>query len=391
MKVAFVVQRCGVEVVGGAESLCLQVAQHMSKYWQVEILTTCALDYTTWANHFPSGIGKIGDVAVRRFPVEKERDRQLFDQLSAQLAAPNGTTTLDEQEKWMRAQGPDAPSLVKFIDESSSSYAAFVFFGYLYAATYFGLPKVADKAWLAPLGHDEWTIHLNLWNTFFALPAGFIFQTREEKYFLEQRFPELPLNGPVIGTGVDAPAHSRPEDFRAKYNLQQPFLLYVGRVDAAKGCDCLFTYYQQARSEGRIDYQLVVIGPEIMPVPFHNDIVYLGVVSIQEKWDAMAAADWLVAPSPHESLSLSLLEGWAVGLPAVVSAASEVLVGHCRESNGGLWYESYTEWCAIFAVTEGTTRQQLGKQGQQYVRERYTWNAVEAAYCKVGQAFSGAA
>ena len=55
LKVAFVVQRYGLEVNGGAELLCRQVAERMAKYWDVEILTTCAIDYMTWQNEYPPG------------------------------------------------------------------------------------------------------------------------------------------------------------------------------------------------------------------------------------------------------------------------------------------------------------------------------------------------
>jgi len=59
MKLAFVVQRCGKEIIGGAESLCLNLAKKLSNHFEIEILTTCSLDYMTWENHFPEGIGLI--------------------------------------------------------------------------------------------------------------------------------------------------------------------------------------------------------------------------------------------------------------------------------------------------------------------------------------------
>ena len=78
-KVAFIVQRCGREVNGVAESLCLMVAQRMAAHWRTEVLTTCALDYVNWTNHYPQGKEIIDGALVRRFPVEESRDVQKFN------------------------------------------------------------------------------------------------------------------------------------------------------------------------------------------------------------------------------------------------------------------------------------------------------------------------
>ena len=51
MKIAFVCQRYGNEVSGGAELHCRWIAEHMRKYMDVEVLTTRAFDYITWKDH----------------------------------------------------------------------------------------------------------------------------------------------------------------------------------------------------------------------------------------------------------------------------------------------------------------------------------------------------
>ena len=73
-RVAFVVQRCGLEVNGGAELHCRLVAERLDGAYDVEVLTTCAVDYMTWANHYPAGQQRIGKLRVRRFPVVRPRD-----------------------------------------------------------------------------------------------------------------------------------------------------------------------------------------------------------------------------------------------------------------------------------------------------------------------------
>src|SRR5438045_608252 len=205
MRIAFVVQRCGVEVNGGAEAHCLQVAQRMAGYWQTEVLTTCALDYMTWENRYPEGLEEVGDTVVRRFPVDAPRDVAAFNRLSEELHARQKSATLAEQETWMRAQGPMSTGLLNYLRTNVDSYDAFVFFGYLYASTYFGLPLVKGKAFLAPLAHDEWMIYFSMWDRFFALPKTLIFNSDSERQFLRERFPSISLGGPVIAVGLTSP------------------------------------------------------------------------------------------------------------------------------------------------------------------------------------------
>lgn len=380
LRVAFVVQRCGVEVNGGAELHCLQVAQRMARHWQTEILTTCALDYMSWENFYPGGVEQIGATVVRRFSVDQPRDVESFNRLSSALHAGQREATLAQQEDWMRSQGPVSTPLFDFLRAHEHSYDAFIFFGYLYATTYFGLPLVKDRAFLAPLAHEEWTIHLSMWDRLFALPKHFIFNSPAEEDFLRQRFPKHSLSGPVVGVGIEPPQRIQSADFKLRYNLKAPFLLYVGRIDESKGCSEMFEYFTRWKKERDTPHKLLLLGKEVMPVPFHDDIVHLGFVDDGQRWAAMKDCDWLIMPSLHESLSMVLLEAWSVGRPALVNGRCTVLTRHCQESHGGLWYTNFGEWCAALSNADDNTKRILGRQGQTYVQECYSWNRVEATY-----------
>jgi hypothetical protein len=77
-KIAFVVQRYGKNVNGGAEYHCRVLAEHMTKNFSVDVLTSCAMEYTPWDNYFDEGVENINNVNVHRFKVEKIRNHARF-------------------------------------------------------------------------------------------------------------------------------------------------------------------------------------------------------------------------------------------------------------------------------------------------------------------------
>ncbi|HEY4283919.1 MAG TPA: glycosyltransferase, partial [Chthoniobacterales bacterium] len=333
MKIGFVVQRCGREVNGGAELHCLQVAARMAAHWQTEVITTCALDYVTWQNWYSAGPEKIDGTTIRRFPVDHPRDPKTFDRVSAELIAKGAQATLADQENWMRAQGPVSTELLEYLKREREHYDAFIFFGYLYATTYFGLPIVRDRALLAPLTHDEWPVHFSMWDRFVSMPKAIIFNSPEEKEFFKKRFSVYKGDGPIIGVGFDEPQSADTAAFRKKYSLTDPFLLYLGRIDESKGCRELIDWFIRLRDNETVPRKLVLAGREIMPVSCHSDIINLGFVSEPEKWSALAACDWVINHSVYESLSMTILEGWLAQRPCLVNGKSDVLVGQCKRSN----------------------------------------------------------
>jgi glycosyltransferase involved in cell wall biosynthesis len=383
IRVAFIVPRCGLEVNGGAEVLCLKIAQRMSAYWRTEVLTTCALDYVTWENHYAPGVTRVAGVPVHRFRVEQPRDIHLFDRLADELRILKETASLAEQETWMRAQGPWSPDLATYVQESKGYYDAFFFLPYLYATTYFLLPLVQDKAYLLPLAHDEEPIYFSMWDRFFTLPRGFIFNTPEERDFLRTRFPTIDFAGPVVGVGVDPPQDCSAKRFRQKYKIDDPFLLYIGRIDPSKGCGQLFQYFITLRQRETCPRKLVLLGKATMSIPEHPDLVALGFVDEQSKWDALSACDLLVVPSLYESLSMVLLEAWSIGKPVLVNGSCEVLVGQCRRAQGGLWYREYEEFQVAIEYMSEDVRRRLGLQGKHFVQRSYSWTAIEEHYLNI--------
>jgi len=170
LKIAFVVQRYGLEVNGGAEFHCRLVAEHLSKYFDVEVLTTCAVDYITWKNDYPEGVETLNGVLVRRFPVDYERDLLKFNKFSEKIFG--NIHTCEDEVEWMKLQGPYSTKLLYYIKNTKDDYTYFIFFTYLYCTTFFGLPLVKEKALLVPTAHDEPPIYLSIFSSLFNNPQA---------------------------------------------------------------------------------------------------------------------------------------------------------------------------------------------------------------------------
>ncbi len=379
-RVAFVVARCGAGVIGGAERLCLETASHMAESWDVEILTTCATDYATWKNEYAPGLMMQGNVPVRRFPVDRLRDRATFDRLSAKLSQRPQDASAEDQAAWMAAQGPACSALSAYLEEHATSLDAVYFYSYLYATTYDNVQRVAAKAVLVSLAHDEWMLRLPMWNSMFESAQRVVCLTPEEEHLLASRFAPAQLRTSLIALGIDEAAPDIETGFADEFETAAPYALYVGRVDAAKNCAELVRDFIELATRGEPTIRLVLMGPVSMTLPDHPSLKVRGPVGENVKRRAMAQAAFVVVPSLFESLSLVALESWRQSTAVLVNGGSSVLVGQCRRSGGGVWYGNRAEFAAQYTTCLQGRAEALGRQGNIYVKERYRWDDVTRSH-----------
>lgn len=391
MRLAFVVQRYGEGVTGGSEMMCRSIAERVAAHVELDVLTSCALDYITWEDRFPSGVEWINGVRVRRFAVEKPRDRARFDWLSASVL--HDAHSAADEFTWMREQGPLAAGLFDYLAAHRQDYDLFVFFTYLYATTCFGLPLVADRAVLVPTAHDEPPIYLSAYDSIFRHARDLIFMTPEERHFVWRRFCFEREVGHLASSGVEFPPQPLPRD--AQWDSisarigDSPLITCVGRIDPSKGCDQLIDYFlRYIEDRPQWDLKLLLAGKAVMDVPEHESILAPGYISDTAKWLALQASDMIVAPSPYESLCIAALEGWASSKPVLANARSEVLRGQCSRSQGGLWYRDYREFraCLDRLLSDRALSAALGRQGRRYVEEHHQWDRVARRYLDIFQA-----
>ena len=128
--------------------------------------------------------------------------------------------------------------------------------------------------------------------------------------------------GVVVGVGSDIPERTQPWRFRKKFNVRRPFALYVGRIDENKGCTRAVLALRALRGDASARPRPGADRVErSCRFPKHPRIRHLGFLPDEDKFDALAAADVLVMPSPYESLSMVALEAWALGKPVLANGA----------------------------------------------------------------------
>ena len=380
MKVAIVVQRYGAEVNGGAELHARYIAEHLARHVGVEVLTTCARDYITWANDYPPGESAAGPIRVRRFPVSQPRDPRTFGSWSERVFGARHS--VNDELAWLDAEGPTSPALVRYVADHQAEFDFVLFFSFRYYHAWHGARAVPGKAILVPTAERDEALGLGIFPPVLRSVRGFMYNSPEERALLQAVAGTDAVPSVVVGVGSEVPAATSAARFRQRTGIHERTAIYIGRIDENKGCVELFDYWKRYAEITPGGMTLVLIGTPVLPIPQHPRIKHLGFVSDEEKYDALAAAEFLIMPSYFESLSMVALEAWALGKPVLANGRCDVLRGQAVRSNGGLYYENYGEFAEAVRVLDSAPHvaATLGQNGSRFFRTHYAWPVIERKY-----------
>jgi glycosyltransferase involved in cell wall biosynthesis len=309
MKLLYAVQRYGETIVGGSEAATRAFAEQLVlRGHQVEVLTSCAHSYVDWADEYPPGTTEVNGVIIHRLQVTQTRTSERFGPLH--LWMTHGTKPAPHfiQQIWARAMGPDLRELGQWISQRIDTFDLAVFMTYLYSTTTLGLPAAAGRipTILQPTAHEEPPFRVRLYDGLFRLPDSFLFFTPEERAVVQRRFKIDPI-GATIGIGIDLIEADPVNDFRQRFGLgENPYLLYVGRIDSIKGSKEAYEFFcaYKARNPGPLRF--VFVGEQISGVESHPEVVFTGYVDELTKRNALAGSVAMVQPSRFESFSIVL-------------------------------------------------------------------------------------
>ena len=379
---AFVVPRFFASLAGGAETLIGALAAHLvARGNDVEILTTCAKDNRTWENFFPEGEALEHGVRVRRFKVEP---RNLDEWIPRQIQISEGMSIgVDNELIWMQ-ESVNAFGLYRYIASHSAQFDAFFFGPYLFGTTFWGAQIAPERSYLIPCLHDEHYAYTGVISSMFRSVKGALFNSGPEADLARALYGSVA--GYEVGMGFDPFPVEMVDNLTPYFSESFPYALYLGRKETGKNVQLLIDYFIDAKEKGRLPHEmkLVIVGggdfsdlhrPEALK---RRDIVDLAHVTEDEKKRILKFSTFLCQPSTNESFSIVMMEAWLLGVPSVVHASCPVTRAHAVTSAGGLYFANGEDFAGVAhaLVSDPELRARLGKWGNEYVRARYSWDAV---------------
>lgn len=158
---------------------------------------------------------------------------------------------------------------------------------------------------------------------------------------------------------LQEPAADEVRKTRERYQLDGPFVLYVGNIKPHKNLERLIEAFHLVRLEGFERLKLLIIGDQISKYPrlrravdrhkLHKHVRFLGFVPNDTLASLYRLATVFAFPSLYEGFGLPPLEAMASGTPVVASRSSslpEVL------GDAALFVDPYSP----AAIAEGLTR-----------------------------------
>ncbi len=385
---AFVVPWYGEKIPGGAEAETRRTAQNLAAAGvEITVFTTCLSGLgSDWDHgHYPPGESLEDGVRVMRFP-SAPRDGARFNALNTRICGGHRISAQEEQVFF--ANMVHSPELFAHV-AAHPELGPFFFIPYLFTTAVWGPLVHPEKSVIIPCLHDEGYARLVSVRHAFESARAVVFHVPAERDLAASLYDLAKTEPLVLGEGVDSAWSADAERFRQKYKIKGPFILYAGRKDAGKNVPLLSRYFTRfvADGLGPAGLKLLMIGNLPAPIPpgAERDIIDLGFVSKQDKYDAYAAAEVLIQPSVMESFSLVIMEAWLAGTPVMVHAGCAVTKEHVELSKGGLHFGDYPRFAEGLRILleRPQLREQMAQAGREYVLNNFSWPVVTARFVEL--------
>jgi glycosyltransferase involved in cell wall biosynthesis len=197
----------------------------------------------------------------------------------------------------------------------------------------------------------------------------------------------------VIPNGIDPSDYRAKDDagFRQRHDLgEDPFILFVGRLNRIKGPDLLLEAFALAKDE-LPGHLLVLAGPDEGMLPELQKTVagsgvgdrvrFVGYLGGEEKSRAYHAADLLVVPSRQEAMSIVALEAGICGTPVLLT--DRCGFDEVESADGGRVVPASVEGLRaglVELLRDPAGLARMGENLRRLAQDRYTWDSAIEKY-----------
>lgn len=135
-------------------------------------------------------------------------------------------------------------------------------------------------------------------------------------------------------------------NFQSKFQISKPYFLFIGRIEARKNVARMIEAFDAFKKKCGTDHVLALAGKPgfgyekivncKLNIEHSPDVLELGYVSEEEKWELLRNAEGFLFPSLYEGFGLPILEAQSVGVPVLTSITSslpEVAGGPARNAS----------------------------------------------------------
>jgi len=144
----------------------------------------------------------------------------------------------------------------------------------------------------------------------------------------------------VIYEGYNRNFQFRISNFESKPNdqISKPYLLFIGRLEERKNIISILDAYKILKERYNIPHQLILAGNlgygyKNIKLKIRNlleiknsklEIIELGYITENKKWELLSGADIFIFPSLYEGFGIPILEAQNQGVPVVTSNISSI-------------------------------------------------------------------
>lgn len=387
-KIGFVIPWYGENIPGGAENAFRDITTKLFEDGvELEIVTTCVEKFgSDWSVNFhkPGFTKNSIGIPVRRFEADK-RDTEAFDRINLKICQGESITRAEE-EIFMQEM-VNSQAMYDYLKEHEADYELFVGIPYMFGPVYQVARLFPKKTLLIPCLHDEGYAYMEIFKECYSRIGGMFFNAQPEAELAKRLYGLEEVIQCTAGLGMDVDISGDGAAFREKFQIEDSFILYAGRKDKLKNIDTLIRFFCMYKRRNPGSLKLVLIGGGEVEIPegFKEEILDLGFVDIQDKYNAYAAAELLCQPSHNESFSYVIMESWLMDRPVLVHEDCAVTKDFAIRAGGGLYFKTYGDFegCVNFFRMNKEKAAQMGQNGRTFVRENFAWSTVLEKYHQV--------